>query len=131
LARDRKSGRIYIENSAIANRMDATLDRLALWRRAAITVHGRPEWVFIKLHCHGLDPRDRDVMMGERMRDFLRSTTEAAHNGDFGLHFVTAREMANIALAACDGLGGNPGEYRDYRFRPITAPAEVIQMSVK
>jgi hypothetical protein len=30
---------------------------------------------------------------------------------------VTAREMANIILAACDGKEGNPGEYRDYRFK--------------
>jgi hypothetical protein len=33
------------------------------------------------------------------------------------LHFVSAREMANIALAACDGREGNPGDYRDYRYR--------------
>ena len=35
------------------------------------------------------------------------------------LHFVAAREMANILLAACDGREGNPGEYRDYRFKRI------------
>ena len=33
------------------------------------------------------------------------------------LHFVTAREMANIIFAACDGKDGNPGDYRDYRFK--------------
>ena len=33
------------------------------------------------------------------------------------VHFVTAREMVNIALAACDGNSGNPGKYRDYRFQ--------------
>jgi len=25
--------------------------------------------------------------------------------------------MVNIILAACDGREGNPGEYRDYRFK--------------
>jgi len=25
--------------------------------------------------------------------------------------------MANILLAACDGREGNPGDYRDYRFK--------------
>ena len=29
------------------------------------------------------------------------------------------REMANILLAACDGREGNPGDYRDYRFKRI------------
>jgi hypothetical protein len=27
--------------------------------------------------------------------------------------------MANILLAACDGREGNPGDYRDYRFKSI------------
>jgi len=37
------------------------------------------------------------------------------------VHFVTAREMVNLILAACDGVEGNPGQYRDYRFRLIHA----------
>ena len=28
--------------------------------------------------------------------------------------------MANIILAACDGREGNPGDYRDYRFKRIS-----------
>lgn len=115
--------RLYIENSAVAHRMEPTLERLALWRRAGIGVEGRPEWVFIKLHCHGMDPIDREVMIGEPIRNFLKSVTDAARAGAYGLHFVTAREMTNIALAACDGRAGNPGDYRDYRFRLITKPA--------
>jgi len=35
------------------------------------------------------------------------------------------REMVNIILAACDSRKGNPGEYRDYRFRPIGAVVRV------
>jgi hypothetical protein len=27
--------------------------------------------------------------------------------------------MVNIMLAACDGREGNPGEYRDYRFKRL------------
>jgi hypothetical protein len=33
---------------------------------------------------------------------------------------VTAREMVNIALAACDGHDGNPADYRDYRLRLVS-----------
>jgi hypothetical protein len=43
---------------------------------------------------------------------------------------VTTREMVNIALAACDGKEGNPGHYRDYRFkrfRDLTLPARKIE----
>jgi len=53
------------------------------------------------------------------MRGFLRELTEAARAGGDQPHFVTAREMVNIALAACDGRDGSPGDYRDYRLRPV------------
>jgi hypothetical protein len=32
---------------------------------------------------------------------------------------VSAREMANVILAACDGHEGNPGDYRDYRLKRV------------
>jgi hypothetical protein len=37
---------------------------------------------------------------------------------DFVLHYVTAREMYNIAFAAMAGERGNPHEYRDYLLSP-------------
>ncbi len=107
-----------IENGALTASNPPTLQRLWLWQKAAITVQGRPNWLFIKLHCHGMDPRDDGAMLGAPMRQFLRQLAEGAGNGKpYRLHFVTAREMVNIALAACDGLDGSPGDYRDYRLR--------------
>ena len=38
---------------------------------------------------------------------------------EWKLHYVTAREMYNIARAAEDGLVGDPNTYRNYE---ITAP---------
>jgi hypothetical protein len=112
------SGRPRIENSAVSARRPATLARLGLWQRAAITVAGRPDWVFIKLHCHGMDPVDDAAMLGEPMRAFLEAVTDPAQNGGATVHFLTAREMVNVILAACDGKSGAPGDYRDYRLRP-------------
>jgi hypothetical protein len=94
-----------------------TQARMALWQRARITVAGRPDWVFVKLHCHGMDPRDEAAMLGKPLQDFLAAITA---DPAIAMHFVTAREMVNVILAACDGHGGNPGDYRDYRLRPIT-----------
>ena len=69
-----------------------------------MTVKGRPDWLFIKLHCHGMDPRDEAAMFGAPMRDFLQELLAGAFGGrTHKVHFVTAREMVNIALAACDG----------------------------
>jgi len=34
------------------------------------------------------------------------------------LHYVTARELFNVARAAMDGKTGNPNAYFDYRVPP-------------
>lgn len=113
-----------VENGALTTKVPATMRRLSLWRQAGIAVRGRPDWVFIKLHCHGMDPRDEEMMLGPLMRRFLRDLVEGARGRDeYSVHFVTAREMVNIALAACDGREGNPGDFRDYRLVLIRARA--------
>jgi hypothetical protein len=98
------------------------MDRLRLWRLANVTVRGRPDWVFVKLHCHGMDPRDHDAMFGAPLREFLKRLTQTSREtGDYHVHFVTAREMVNIILAACDGRDGNPNVYRDHHLKLATA----------
>jgi hypothetical protein len=108
-----------IENAELSGNNPPSLDRLSLWKQAAISVQGRPDWLFIKLHCHGMDPRDESAMYGAAMQKFLHDLKEFATRGNCELHFTTAREMVNIILAACDNKEGNPGEYRDYRLKLI------------
>ena len=119
----RRDGRLVpaIENGELTTVRPPTLHRLRLWIKAGVVVLGRPEWIFIKLHCHGMDPRDEAAMLRSPMRDFLRELAEGAEAGEYHTHFVTAREMTNIILAACDGREGNPGEFRDYRLRLLAA----------
>jgi SAM-dependent methyltransferase len=122
---DGKRG-VRIETGVIAANDPPSLNRLQLWKRAAVTVSGRPDWLFIKLHCHGMDPRDRDVMLGNSICRFLSDLIEGAQRRSETLHFVTAREMVNIILAACDGRDGNPEGFRDYclqKFRGRTPQA--------
>ena len=40
-----------IENSALTPANPPTSQRLELWKEARIRVRGRPDWVFVKLHC--------------------------------------------------------------------------------
>ena len=108
------AGKAGIENGAITRRNPLSLSRLRLWKRAAISVQGRPDWLFIKLHCHSMDPTQQDAVVGGPMREFLRELVEGAEQRGEILHFVSAREMVNMILAACDGREGNPGEFRDY-----------------
>jgi hypothetical protein len=106
-----------IEDGAWTAINPPSLRRLQLWKRAAIAVGGRPDWLFIKLDAHGMYPSDTETLLGQITQNFLTEMIEGAPGRQETLHFVSAREMANIALAACDGLAGNPGDYRDHRYR--------------
>lgn len=114
-----RAGRVGIENGAITKANPLTIRRLSLWKRAAGRVEGRPDWLFIKLHCHGMDPSQKEAVLGDPIRRFLEELVLGAAGRKETLHFVSAREMVNIILAACDGREGSPGDYRDYRFKRI------------
>jgi hypothetical protein len=109
-----------LETGALTARAPMDVTRLERWRRARIGVVGRPEWVFIKLFCHGFFDHDRPATIGWKMKRFLSEVLELAEQTRrFTLHFASARESFNIALAALDGHTGQPGTYRDYQLRQI------------
>ncbi len=55
------------------------------------------------------------------MQEFLRQLVrESQTSGEYRVHFVTAREMVNVILAACDCRDGEPGDFRAYRLRLMT-----------
>jgi hypothetical protein len=116
-----------IENGELTTANPPTMRRLRLWQKAAIAVRGRPDWLFIKLHCHGMDPRDEPTLLGAPIQNFLQELVgRPRQESEFLVHFVTTREMANIILAAADGLAGNPGQYRNYRLQLIQAnPSQI------
>lgn len=113
----RRSRLASIENSAITRKNPLSIQRLQLWKQANICVSGRPDWLFIKLHCHGMDPLQQEAVLGAPMRQFLCDLVKGAQERGETLHFASAREMVNMVLAACDGREGNPGQYRDYRLK--------------
>ena len=119
--------RPVLENGAITTGNPPTMHRLALWKQAKVCVRGRPDWLFIKLHCHSMDPTQKDAVIGDSFRGFLAALVRGAADRQETLHFVTAREMANILFAACDGRDGNPGDYRDYRFKRLAG----VQLSAE
>jgi hypothetical protein len=83
-------------------------------------VRGQPLWNFIKLYCHGFFPQDQDAMIGDGVARALEQILELQERTRaFKLHFTTAREAFNIAMAAVEGLQGEPGEFRDYSLRSI------------
>ncbi len=106
-----------IENSDIRRSSPPTPDRVDAWVRTGIHVEGRPEWVFVKIHTHGTQEPDMDTLLGEPSERMHRHLEQHYNDGErYVLHYVTAREMYNIAKAAEAGLAGNPHQYRDYRL---------------
>jgi hypothetical protein len=55
------------------------------------------------------------VVLGQPVDAMFHDLESRYNDGSrYVLHYVTAREMFNIAKAAEAGLEGNPGDYRDF-----------------
>ena len=96
-------------------------ERADRWIRAGISVRGRADRIFIKLHCHGCADWGREELLGEDL-DALFSDLECRYNDGkrFRLHYVTAREMFNLIKATEAEAAGEPHELRSYL---LPAPA--------
>ena len=108
-----------IENGCILNNNPGTPDRIDLWVKQHIHVMGRPEWIFIKVHCHGGQEPDIDALLGGGADSMFRYLEERYNDGrQYTLHYVTAREMYNTIKAAEAGCNGDPFLYKDYVIKP-------------
>ena len=109
-----------LDDGGLAANYHSDFERLERWAGARVSVRGRPEWVFVKLYCHGFFTHDQEACIGEGARRFWsEALEESARAGRYKIHFASAREAFNIATAAVDGRAGEPGQYRDYLLRPI------------
>lgn len=104
-----------IENADVRTTSAPTRERIDGWVETGIHVEGRPEWVFVKVHTHGVEERDVDTLLGAPMREAFEYMQSRYNDGvDWKLHYVSAREMYNIVKAAEAGEQGEPGQFRDY-----------------
>lgn len=104
-----------IENGDVRSGNPPTPQRVDHWIRTGIAVEGRPDWVFVKIHTHGTQDGDMDTLLGPPVRRMYEYLCRNYNDGErYRLHFVTAREMYNIARAAEAGASGEPGQHRDF-----------------
>lgn len=96
-----------------------TPERIDAWIGTGVHVHGRPEWVFVKVFTHGAVAEDHEAVLGA-LADAMYADLESRYNDGtrYILHYVTAREAYNIAKAAEAGRTGNPNAYRDFLIPP-------------
>jgi hypothetical protein len=108
-----------IENAAVTADDPPTPARVRTWVNQGIHVAGRPEWVFVKVHTHGAPEKQAASLLGDGGRMLHTELTTRYNDGRrWKLHYVTAREMYNIAIAAMEGCGGDPNLFRDYELPP-------------
>jgi hypothetical protein len=119
-----RAGRVplRIENANITSNDPATPQRVSHWVAEDVHIAGRPEWVFVKVHTHGSPEPEAASLLGEGGHVLHQALTGMFNDGDdWVLHYVTAREMYNIAVAAMEGRSGNPDRYRNHRLPPPPA----------
>jgi hypothetical protein len=116
----RKLGRLPgLEHGCIQSSQPAAIRRLPLWLRARVQVPARPDWFFVKLHTHGTEERNLEVLLGEPMVQFHRDLAQLARdNPRFHYHYVTAREMYNLVKAAEAGWRGSVADALDFELSP-------------
>ncbi len=103
-----------IENGDVSKTSPPRPDRTDLWVETGIHVEGRPEWIFVKVHTHGLQEPNMDVLLGPQADELFRDLETRYNDGKrYALHYVSSREMYNMIKAAEMGCTGNPYDYRD------------------
>lgn len=110
---------VRIESSAITADDPGSEARVRTWVKQGIHVAGRPEWIFVKVHTHGAPDKEAASLLGQGGHALHRALTTRYNDGkNWILHYVTAREMYNIAIAAMEGRSGNPNDYRNHALAP-------------
>lgn len=112
-----------VEDGNVHPAVPATPARVDDWVRADVHVEQRPDWVFVKVWGHSVStPGDSDAALGPDFDQAL-SYLETHYNDGrrYRLHYVTAREAYNLAIAAARGAKGDPDQYFDTPIPPYIA----------
>ncbi len=118
VAIDRAQRRVRIESSGVTAHDPATAFRVKLWVDQNVHVAGRPEWTFVKVYTHGAPDAQGESLLGPDGAQMHEALARYNDGERWKLHYVTAREMYNIAKAAMAGERGDPNDYRDFELAP-------------
>ena len=106
-----------VENADIRTSNPPSPERIDLWVNANVHVENQPNWRFIKIHTHGTQDKDMDILLGrpiEKMHEYLNDKYNDGQN--YKLHYVSSREMYNIIKAAEAGKTEDPNQYRNFEL---------------
>jgi hypothetical protein len=109
---------VSLESGDLTGHNPGSAARVRTWVAQDIHIEGRPEWVFVKVHTHGAPEKNGPSLLGAGGEALHRALAAYNDGTRWKLHYVTAREMYNIAIAAMEGKSGDPAEHRDHRLPP-------------
>lgn len=90
-----------IENSDLTKANPPTIQRWHRWLDAGISVKGRPDWLFVKLHTHGCQPSNQEMWLGGTARQFHLDLAEwRKTHPQVQCYYVTAWEQAQLVHQA-------------------------------
>ena len=112
-----------LDDADIHAAMPASPDRVERWLRGNVHVPERPDWVFIKLWAHGISSsQDEEATLGPGFDRTLAYLEQHYNDGiRYALHYITAREAYNLAMAAARGATGPPEQYLNADIKPYVA----------
>jgi len=106
---------LELEDGNIHPAVPVTPSRVDSWIRANVHLPERPDWVFIKVWGHTVStPADMDEALGSDFDQALSYLESRYNDGQqYRLHYVTAREAYNLAVAAAMAETGPAEQYLD------------------
>jgi hypothetical protein len=106
-----------IENSDLTSKNAINKYRVNLWLDQAISVQGARDHRFIKLHTHGAQEKNIDLLFNKNvLRDLYRVANEISSECGSKIYFTSAREMANAIKSLESGFVGGGIVDLNYRF---------------
>lgn len=113
-----KGPRFTMDDGDLADYRRYSPERFDRWVRAGIHVHGRPDRIFIKLHCHGAHDNSRQYLLHSDLDALYTDGLARYNDGErYRLHFVTARELFNVVKATESGSDLDIASAREYVLR--------------
>jgi hypothetical protein len=119
---------VDVDDGNVHAGMPTDASRVHRWINATIHVPQRPDWLFVKVFSHSVSTAaDEEEVLGGHFEEALTELEQHYNDGrKYVLHYVTAREAYNLAMAAASGATGAPASYLDSEIPPYLATARRV-----
>lgn len=109
---------LRVDYGALTAHDPATPERLDAWLKARVHVEGNYDYQFLKLHTHGAPEAQASSLLGNGGVALHEALATLVRRGTHVLHYVTARELYNVATGVMLGIDEELACVRDFILPP-------------